>query len=109
MCVCVHEILLSTKVLFPRNVYQIPNPEKHLYSVYSRNVQILRCNAQECLDSASVSCPLCSKHLQCRVNMEPALERRRRLARGRVQKYRSIKRHRKQRKTDDVLPETACS
>ena len=113
--VCVHctrKILQATmhyKVLFPKNAYQIPNPEKTSVQCVRKECANIACNALECLDSASVSCPPCSKHLQCRVNMEPTLERRRRLARGRVQKYRSIKRRRKGRSTDDVLPETACS
>jgi hypothetical protein len=50
-----------------------------------------------------------SKHLQCRVNMEPALERRRRLARGRVQKYRSMKKRRKPRKSDGELGDNSAS
>jgi hypothetical protein len=49
------------------------------------------------------------KHLQCRVNMEPALERRRRLARGRVQKYRSMKKRRKPRKSDGELGDNSAS
>lgn len=53
--------------------------------------------------SATVSCCPHSKHMQCQVNLEPAVERRRRLARGRVQKYRSRnKRRQKVNKGDTV-------
>lgn len=43
-----------------------------------------------------------SKNLHCSVNLEPAVERRRRLARGRVQKYRSRKRWQKVNSTEDT-------